>query len=90
MEGCAIEKLFGKSVPVSSTKHLTGHTLGAASIVEAYICNLILQHNLELPYHKYDETEYVEEFGGINLITKNNQKLNKKQDLYLILNSVKK
>ena len=78
MEGCAIEKLFGKSVPVSSTKHLTGHTLGAASIVEAYICNLILQHNLELPYHNYDETEYVEEFGGINLITKNNQKLNKK------------
>ncbi|WP_159650980.1 beta-ketoacyl-[acyl-carrier-protein] synthase family protein [Vibrio atypicus] len=49
MESKAIFRLFGNSVPVSSTKPLTGHTLGAASATEAAIAWHILQHDLELP-----------------------------------------
>jgi len=36
-EGKAIAELFGK-VPVSSTKSMIGHSLGAASAIEAVIC----------------------------------------------------
>src|SRR5437764_4848856 len=41
-EGKAISELFG-SVPVSSTKSMMGHSLGAAGAVEAIICMLALQ-----------------------------------------------
>jgi len=37
VESLAIEKLFGDSVFVSSTKAITGHTLGAAGAIEAII-----------------------------------------------------
>lgn len=72
MEGKAIKQIFNDSVPVSSSKHLTGHTLGAASIIEAYVCNLILTNNLALPYHNYKSEDYSSEFGEINLITSPN------------------
>lgn len=49
MESKAIFALFQDNVPVSSTKPLTGHTLGAASILEATICCLLLQENSHLP-----------------------------------------
>jgi 3-oxoacyl-[acyl-carrier-protein] synthase I len=49
MESKAIYALFKDNVPVSSTKPLTGHTLGAASIIEAVICCLILENDLMLP-----------------------------------------
>ena len=49
MESKAIYALFKDQVPVSSTKPLTGHTLGAASIIEAVICCLILDKTLVLP-----------------------------------------
>jgi len=45
-EDRAIVRLFGASVPVSSTKGWTGHTLGAAGIVEAVVCFLALEHGL--------------------------------------------
>lgn len=54
MESKAIYKLFQDTVPVSSTKPFTGHTLGAASILEASICCLILQEKLDLPMHIND------------------------------------
>lgn len=41
-EGKAIFELFG-SVPVSSTKSMIGHSLGAAGAIEAVICLLALQ-----------------------------------------------
>ncbi|WP_423823907.1 beta-ketoacyl-[acyl-carrier-protein] synthase family protein [Salinisphaera sp. SPP-AMP-43] len=44
-EDRAIMTLFGDSVPVSSTKGATGHTLGAAGIVEAVISCLALAHD---------------------------------------------
>jgi len=43
-EDRALVRLFGKRVPVSSTKGFTGHTLGAAGIVEAIVCFLTLEH----------------------------------------------
>ncbi|OCH03316.1 beta-ketoacyl-[acyl-carrier-protein] synthase II [Aliivibrio fischeri] len=49
MESKAVHAVFGDSVPVSSTKPLTGHTLGAAGIIEASICWHILKYNLPLP-----------------------------------------
>ncbi|KFB99301.1 FabV family 3-oxoacyl-[ACP] synthase [Trabulsiella guamensis ATCC 49490] len=49
IESQVVHDLFGDRVPCSSTKHLTGHTLGAAGITEAALCALILQYNLPLP-----------------------------------------
>ncbi len=49
MESKAIYRVFGDAVPVSSTKPLTGHTLGAASATEAAIAWHILRHKLPLP-----------------------------------------
>lgn len=37
-EGIAVNNVFGESVPCSSTKGITGHTLGAAGAVEAITC----------------------------------------------------
>ncbi|MDK9739216.1 beta-ketoacyl-[acyl-carrier-protein] synthase family protein [Vibrio sp. D404a] len=52
MESKAISRVFPNKVPVSSTKPLTGHTLGAASAVEAAIAWHILKFDLSLPLQK--------------------------------------
>lgn len=43
-EDAAVSALFGARVPCSSTKGWTGHTLGAAGIVEAVISLLAIEH----------------------------------------------
>lgn len=43
-EGKAVAALFGNTVPCSSTKGATGHTLGAAGALEAVACALALRH----------------------------------------------
>jgi 3-oxoacyl-[acyl-carrier-protein] synthase-1 len=60
MESHIIHSLFGKNVPVSSTKPFTGHTLGATSAIEAGLCWLAMQpENLNglLPPHLWDESQ---------------------------------
>nr|WP_318383450.1 beta-ketoacyl-[acyl-carrier-protein] synthase family protein [uncultured Enterobacter sp.] len=56
IESQVVSSLFGTRVPCSSTKHLTGHTLGAAGITEAAISALILQHNLPLPAQDFSQS----------------------------------
>ncbi len=48
-EAAVTHRLFGNRVPCSSSKHLTGHTLGAAGATEAALSWLILNQNLPLP-----------------------------------------
>jgi 3-oxoacyl-[acyl-carrier-protein] synthase II len=46
IETVALKRVFGKKVPpVSSTKSMTGHTLGAAGALEAVICVQVLNEN---------------------------------------------
>jgi len=57
MESKAIHQLFGAATPVSSTKSFTGHTLGAASAIEAGLCWLTMQDDNPtgmLPPHLWD------------------------------------
>ena len=48
-EGTAIAELFGDRVPVSSTKSMMGHALGAAGAIEAAFSVLSLQHQFFPP-----------------------------------------
>lgn len=77
MEANAIHKVFGDNVPASSTKPFTGHCLGAAASIEAFICYQILKGERNLPIHKYDN-EYDENLPKINLVNSNteNKKIN--------------
>ena len=54
MESRAVNRIFGENVPASSTKAITGHTLGAAGALEAAFCCLALTHDGALPAHLYD------------------------------------
>ncbi len=57
MESRAVSRLF-KDVPVSSTKGMTGHTLGASGAMEVGFCWLSLAHaekgQIPLPPHRWD------------------------------------
>ncbi len=57
MEAAAVSRVFGAGVPCSSTKPLTGHTLGAAGAIEAAFCWLALSdYNTArvMPPHVWD------------------------------------
>ncbi|MCX7098133.1 MAG: beta-ketoacyl-[acyl-carrier-protein] synthase family protein [Methylococcales bacterium] len=45
MESQAVHALFGEEVAVSSSKGMTGHTLGAAAAMELAFCWLLLDNN---------------------------------------------
>ncbi len=46
-----------KSIPISSIKSMIGHTMGAASAIEAVACCLMIQHNTLLPTINYSEPD---------------------------------
>jgi 3-oxoacyl-[acyl-carrier-protein] synthase II len=57
IETLAIKKVFGEhayKLPVSSTKSMTGHLLGAAGGLEAAICALALKHGILPPTMNYE------------------------------------
>ncbi|MDA7746679.1 beta-ketoacyl-[acyl-carrier-protein] synthase family protein [Psychromonas sp.] len=76
MESKAIYALFENTVPVSSTKPLTGHTLGAASILEASICCLLLNEDLLIP-RQINDGEFDMSLDPIRFVT-GTEKLQKK------------
>lgn len=55
IESQVVHQLFADATPCSSTKHLTGHTLGAAGATEAALCALILLRNLALPPQDFSQ-----------------------------------
>lgn len=57
LETQAIKKVFGshaKKVPISSTKSMMGHLLGAAGSVELIICSLVIQNGIIPPTINYE------------------------------------
>jgi 3-oxoacyl-[acyl-carrier-protein] synthase II len=57
LETIAIKRLFGdyaKKVPVSSTKSMIGHLLGAAGAVEAGVAVLVLRDQVVPPTINYE------------------------------------
>jgi 3-oxoacyl-[acyl-carrier-protein] synthase II len=56
-ETAAIKTVFGErayQIPISSTKSMTGHLLGAAGAIEAVLCVRALQENLLPPTINYE------------------------------------
>lgn len=57
LETLAIKKAFGEQaykVPVSSTKSMIGHTLGAAGAIEALVCLLAMRDGILPPTANYE------------------------------------
>ncbi|MBS1197767.1 MAG: Beta-ketoacyl-acyl-carrier-protein synthase [Proteobacteria bacterium] len=54
MESRVVSRVFPDGVPVSGTKPMTGHTLGAAGALEAAFCWLALTGDGRLPPHVWD------------------------------------
>ena len=68
----AIKEVFGEQsyrIPVSSTKSLIGHTMGAASAIEAVVCLLALKNNVIPPTINYQEKD---PDCDVNIITEKN------------------
>lgn len=53
-ECAAIKKIFNNKIPVSSIKSMLGHTMGAASAIEAIACCLAVKNNIIPPTINYE------------------------------------
>jgi 3-oxoacyl-[acyl-carrier-protein] synthase II len=56
-ECAAIKEVFGlryRQIPVSSIKSMLGHTMGAASALEAIVCSLVLKNDVIPPTINYE------------------------------------
>jgi 3-oxoacyl-[acyl-carrier-protein] synthase-1 len=73
MEARAVRCVFGSSsVRASSTKPITGHTLGAAGALELALCRELLasvEEDTALPVHCWDGVRD-DEFPSLNLVEK--------------------
>lgn len=59
-ETAAIKSVFGEfayKVPISSTKSMTGHLMGAAGAIEAIVCALTIQNGVIPPTMNYGEPD---------------------------------
>ena len=59
-ETLAIKKLFGEraySVPISSTKSMIGHSMGAAGALETIVCALTIQNSVIHPTINYEHPD---------------------------------
>jgi 3-oxoacyl-[acyl-carrier-protein] synthase II len=56
-EGAALAQLFGDRVPVSSTKAMMGHALGAAGAIEAVFALLAMRESFLPPNINYTEAD---------------------------------
>ncbi|MDA8229242.1 MAG: beta-ketoacyl-ACP synthase II [Desulfitobacterium hafniense] len=59
-ETAAIKSLFGPlayKIPISSTKSMTGHLMGAAGAIEAIACALAIENNIIPPTINYGEPD---------------------------------
>ncbi len=67
MEAKAVDSVFGKRhLPASSTKPLTGHTLGAAGALELAACFLAIKEQ-KLPLHVWDG-QFDDEVPRLNFV----------------------
>ncbi|CAM3809370.1 beta-ketoacyl-[acyl-carrier-protein] synthase II [Rouxiella silvae] len=69
VEAQVVQRLFGDRVPCSSTKHLTGHTLGAAGATEAALCWLLLTRDMALPEQDFSQCTPDASLGEFGLVT---------------------
>jgi 3-oxoacyl-[acyl-carrier-protein] synthase-1 len=67
-EAFAMQAVFNKMPPISSTKPITGHTLGAAGALEAAICWMVLTEKKGLPVHCWDGVQDEEIPGNVNRV----------------------
>ena len=73
MEAKAISAVFGEnSVAVSTTKPVTGHTLGAAAALELAVCWAALSEQKRLPLQVWDGQQDPE-LPKLNIVDKNNK-----------------
>lgn len=78
MEAKAVQSVFGGGVSASTTKPVTGHTLGAAGALEAAICYACIEKNfnkkeIKLPVQVWDKQQD-SEIPALNIIDDENNK----------------
>lgn len=71
MESLLVNRVFGDQTPCSSTKNITGHTLGAASAIELAACAVMLlkgegRYELIPQYAAYDLDENLAKVNLVN------------------------
>ncbi len=69
----AIREVFGDNTPaISSTKAMTGHSLGAAGVQEAIYSLLMLEHGFIAPSINIETLD--EQAVGMNIVTQPTQR----------------
>lgn len=56
-ESFAVNQLFSKKVPISSIKSMIGHSMGAASVLEAIVCCKAVNQNIAPPTINLDTND---------------------------------
>jgi 3-oxoacyl-[acyl-carrier-protein] synthase II len=81
METQAIKSVFGKAayqIPISSTKSMLGHLIGATGAIEASICTLVIKNGIIPPTINYTTPD---EFCDLDYVPNKARKVNVKTAL---------